>query len=363
MTGLPLFVEFDDLIIMERFSTGGGQSSGLFRCKAPDGEIYLLKTYTDEVQQSLRPMPLQELIMMRGMLGPEERAELDARCAWPRAAVIKDTAINGVLIPPASAEMFETVAGRTKTQTRPRHLEGLARPPDAAGRIGLPYYEIPQKLAILSGYFDTMRWLHDRGYAIGDLQPRNALFSADGARVLLIDCDSCVPLLGTPAFVAQDPEIWKTPGEEAFTIRTDLYKFAWMIVRCVQENLESRTVRRDLLLPAMQGAVCDLLEALCAGADLENASNLLRGKATLWRVLVVGDALYVRNDRSLRARWEPRAVEPAVQRPAVAEEEYFDDGDVMEPAGRRSVLRTMAWVLILLAVFVCVGLLAADQLS
>ncbi|PRX52259.1 hypothetical protein B0I32_1329 [Nonomuraea fuscirosea] len=307
---LPEQVSLSELVLQPGLSGVGGQAMRVVRCLGPDAEEYLYKEYTEEVCEGLRPQPMKDLVSWRRRLTVEERAELDRRCAWPMATVVNGGKIRGILITPAPADMYEDDLG----DPEPRHLDVLARKPDVAFRVGAPYYESPVKLAVLAVFFDTMLWLHRHGYAIGDLHPHNALFSFDGLagepRVLLIDCDSCVPMSGIPAFAPQDPEIWKMPGLQSFGPRSDLYKFGWMVVRCLQENLESVSLQRHTLLAVMRGSTYELLSSICAGQEVPGAAGTLRGKAALWRSLISSQALYVQNDDHTRAFWLPRAVTP-----------------------------------------------------
>ncbi|MEU8148185.1 hypothetical protein [Nonomuraea sp. NPDC048901] len=307
---LPEQVSPSELVLQPGLSGVGGQATRLVRCLGPDAEEYLYKEYTEEACEWLRPQPIKDLVSWRRRLTAEERAELDRRCAWPMATVVDGGRIRGILVVPAPADMYEDDMG----DPEPRHLDVLARRPDIAFRISAPYYESPVKLAVLAVFFDTMLWLHGHGYVIGDLHPHNALFSIDGPdgepRVLLLDCDSCVPMSGTSAFQPQDPEIWKMPGLQSFGPRSDLYKFGWMVVRCLQENLESVSLQRHMLLAVMRGSTYELLNSICAGQEVPGAEQTLRGKAALWRSLISPQVLYVQTDDHTRAFWLPRAVTP-----------------------------------------------------
>lgn len=309
---LPGFVQVDRLVQAGAYASAGGQSTRLTRCVGPDGGEYVLKSYTPEVRESVRPDALAAMTSWRLGLSAADRAELDHRCAWPRAVVMDGHEVQGVLMRPAPVAMFEAVTGRTRTWSLPRHLDALARPESQAGKLGFDYYPVPVKLAVLGRMLHTMLWLHERGYAVGDLQPRNALFSFDGraAEVLLVDCDACVPLSGEPAHTPRDPEAWKAPGSDPFGVRTDMFKFAWLVVRSLQENTVSTTLDPGRLKAVMQSRTCDVLVELCAGRHPSDAVALLRDKASVWPALVTPHALYVQTDDSMRRQWRPGGAPP-----------------------------------------------------
>ncbi|MFA1538500.1 hypothetical protein [Actinomadura monticuli] len=304
---LPVYVQAADLAPVGVLAPPGGQSARLARCIAPDGGEYVFKTYTPEVRGEVRLPALAAMADWRLGLGGDERAELDRTCAWPRSVVMDGRAVQGVLVRPAPAAMFLDANGHSKAWSLPRHLDALARPEAKARKLGFEYYPPPVKLAVLARVLRTMLWLHGHGYAVGDLQPRNALFSFDGATadVLLVDCDACVPLSGEPAHAQRDPADWKAPWPEPFGVRTDLYKFALLVVRSLQENTAAPATDRDRLRAVMQTRTCDVLVELCRGGRPADAVELLRDKASVWPTLVTPRALYVQTDASMRRRWHP----------------------------------------------------------
>ncbi|WP_067804362.1 hypothetical protein [Actinomadura formosensis] len=320
---LPGFVQADRLVHVGAYASAGGQSTRLTRCVGPDGGEYVFKSYTPEVRESVRPDALAAMTSWRLGLSAADRAELDRRCAWPRAVVMDGREVQGVLMRPAPVAMFEVANGRTRTWSLPRHLDALARSEGQARKLGFDYYPAPVKLAVLGRMLRTMLWLHERGYAVGDLQPRNALFSFDGraAEVLLVDCDACVPLSGEPAHAPRDPEAWKAPGSGPFGVRTDMFKFAWLVVRSLQENTVSTALDPGRLRAVMQSRTCDVLVELCAGRHPADAVALLRDKASVWPALVTPHALYVQTDDSMRRQWRPDGAPPATAPPATAARE------------------------------------------
>lgn len=292
----------------------GGQAVGLSRVVVPGGATYLVKRYSEETIGQLRIPRLLDMIRWRRNLSPADRAELDRRCAWPLAAVGTSQRVEGILIAEAPAEMFEHRTSPTGKVTRvPRHLDALIRSPKAAERtaekLGLKkaYYEPPYKLAVLGELLDTVNWLHDRGYAVGDLQPRNAIFTLEPRpQVFLLDCDSCVPLGGEGALPQVDPELYKLPEGQRdvrFDQRSDYYKFALSVVRCIQESAQTWRPDREILSRVMRTELVDTIIECARALPPPEARSRLRGAASVWPRLVSGERMYVSTDATLRQAW------------------------------------------------------------
>jgi hypothetical protein len=310
MTGtiLPPQISVKELIILGDGMDGGGQSTRLHRCLGPDGWPYLFKEYTPESRAKVRPKRLVRMVEWRNGLTPAERDELDWRCAWPRTVVLDADEVQGILIPEAPPEMYE-VTSRNGTQfSKLRHLDILGRRSYGAESQNGVYYDLPVKLAILARYGETMFWLHDHGHAIGDLQPRNALFNVDGSRVFQVDCDACVPLNGRAAFPVMDPLDWKIPNVDDFGVVSDLGKYSWLIVRCLQENFSVRSLDREVLLRVMPTECVEILDRLCVGETITGAEQILRAKTRLWKRLNTPYGAFVQTDGSNSAKWVPLIV-------------------------------------------------------
>ncbi|MEV5408980.1 hypothetical protein AB0K60_09090 [Thermopolyspora sp. NPDC052614] len=330
---LPLIVPTAELNIVDSGPAlrDGGQTDGLRLCVAPDLETYLFKRYNSATAEHVRVPPLLDMIRWRRELPDHERAELDARCAWPIAAVGTPDRVEGILIRLADPAMFERRVAPTGTVTdTPRHLDELARGPERARRIAerygikKAYYEPPYKLAVLGELLDIVTWLHRHGYAVGDLQLRNAVFTIEPRpRVFLLDCDSCVPLEGEGAMPPVDPEQWKLPAEQQgrpFDATSDHYKFAWAVVRCVQETIETWHPDREVLCRVMRSDTVDMLIECARTLPPPGVGERLREAAALWPRMVIGDRMYVSVDDYLKKPWPAgeSAVAAASGEPAVA---------------------------------------------
>ncbi|MEV6862108.1 hypothetical protein AB0M44_14065 [Streptosporangium subroseum] len=292
----------------------GGQTQGLRLCAAPDKERYLYKRYRPETKAELRIDPLLRMIRWRRELPEGERRELDARCAWPIAAVGTAAEVHGVLVRLADDTMFERRTSRTGAIVEaPRHLDELTRSPERAQRISThfeikkAYYEPPYKLAVLGELLETINWLHEHGWAVGDLQLRNAVFTIEPRpRTYLLDCDSCVPLNGPGPMPPVDPEQWKRPVEQQgapFDAKSDYYKFAWAVIRCVQETVETWRPDRAVLCAVMRSDLADTLIECGRTLPPAGTREQLREAAAVWPRLVIGNRLFINADQYTRMPW------------------------------------------------------------
>jgi hypothetical protein len=317
---LPMMVGVRELNITPDLSNGGpilrdgGQTDGLRMCVAPDLRTYLFKRYKAETSNDVHIPALMGMIRWRRELPDAERAALDDRCAWPIAAVGTPERVEGILVNLADRAMFERRTARSGAVTEtPRHLDELTRGPDRAQRISQhyeikkAYYEAPYKLAVLGELLDTVNWLHAHGYAVGDLQLRNAVFTTDPRpKAFLLDCDSCVPLDGEGAMPPVDPEQWKLPAEQQgrpFDATSDYYKFAWAVVRCVQETVETWRPEREVLCRVMRSDLADTLIECGRTLPPPGARERLREAASVWPRMVIGDRLYVSVDDYIKKPW------------------------------------------------------------
>jgi hypothetical protein len=308
MTNPPEVVEEADLTPTPDAETyalrPGGQARSLTSCEVKDVPgRFLFKRYDEETLAGLDKDALLAMVRWRRALPLQDRASLDRRCAWPVAVVWAD-GVTGILIRPAPERMFT----ESRDRLVPRHLDELTRSPERVSALreqyGTRYYEPPYKLAVLGRLLSTVQWLHERGYVVGDLQPRNAVFSVDPVpEVFLLDCDSCVPIGGRGALPEADPEQWKLPAEAGFSPESDYYKFAWAVVRCLQESAEAWSLDEEALTRVLPTRHLRLIRQCLDGAREPVDTARWRAAGESWRWLVTPEHIYVETDSNLREAW------------------------------------------------------------
>ncbi|TDD02309.1 hypothetical protein E1292_23830 [Nonomuraea deserti] len=282
----------------------GGQARSLELCEVSGVPgRFLFKRYDEETLAGLDEEALLAMVRWRRDLPRHDRATLDQRCAWPVAAVRHDR-ITGILIRPAPRQMFVELRDRLV----PRHLDELTRSPERVSALrdhyGTRYYEPPYKLAVLGQLLATVQWLHEQGYVVGDLQLRNAVFTLDPSpAVYLLDCDSCLPVGGRGALAEVDPEQWKLPREGAFTQESDYYKFAWAVVRCLQESAEAWSLDDAALARVLPLRHRRLIRQCLDDSPESVDTERWRAAGESWQWLVTPERIYVETDSNLREAW------------------------------------------------------------
>ncbi|GGL95961.1 hypothetical protein GCM10010129_44780 [Streptomyces fumigatiscleroticus] len=184
---------------------------------------------------------LHDMCCFLGLLSARDRAFLQARLTWPAVMVYQGrrpagpppsanpgTDVVGFLMPrvPGEFELHSPQLGRP----RPQALEYLLNDDAYAARIGL-YVDDGRRLRLLADLARTLDRLHAQRVTVGDLSPKNVMFTLSGqGRCLLIDCDSMryrgrdvLPQVETPG--------WEVPEREKATVASDAYKLGLIALR------------------------------------------------------------------------------------------------------------------------------------
>ena len=102
-----------------------------------------------------------------------------------------------------------------------------------------------------------------------------------------------------------DPEQYKLPGDVPFSRASDYYKFAWMVIRCVQEKSECWEPDTEVLRRVMSASLAERLARTARGEEPEELAEWLRVETATWRRLVVGGRMFVSTDEATRRLWPP----------------------------------------------------------
>ncbi|MEY9995977.1 hypothetical protein ABIE67_008009 [Streptomyces sp. V4I8] len=296
------------------------------------------KEYRPQVRPD--PVALQALAASLFTLDPADQSFLSDRLAWPTAIVYRGRA---PLQLPLSAHSGTTVVGFLMQRVgsefelnsaaiggvKQQGLEFLLNPEAFLQTIGLTLDD-RTRLDLLTDLASTLSRLHKGGVVVGDLSPKNVLFTLDGGpRVLLIDCDSM-------RYRTQDvlPQVetigWSVPESAKATPASDTYKFGLIAARLFNQDqvstdlgplrgvaadvadLAQRSTQSD---PARRPALAEWLH------PLEQARNRTQpGKRTT-----------VNAPRPSTPRPAPRPAPPATPRPVGPAAPAFPGGT--GPAG------------------------------
>ena len=167
--------------------------------------------------------------------------------AWP-CAIVEDADTPTGFVMPAIPEQFfislSTVKGVSSTTAEFQHLLNAASVL-AARDIGI---DEAQRYALLREVASGLAFVHKHGVCIGDISPKNLLFSlSPHEAVYFIDCDA-VRVNGVSALPQVETPGWAVPaGEELATIYSDTYKLGLLALRLLAGDQD---VKNPQYIPA-----------------------------------------------------------------------------------------------------------------
>ena len=141
-------------------------------------------------------------------------------------------------VPPAYYFDFQK---QTKgTERKPSDMAFLLNSDDYVRRAGITVSE-QDRLALLGSLAAALSRLHALGTVVGDLSPKNVLFSLGSSpSCFLIDCDA-VQLRGVTVLDQVETPDWEAPaGETRATQATDSYKLGLLAIRLFARDQSSR---------------------------------------------------------------------------------------------------------------------------
>ena len=219
-----------DLGLGEQLGRGG--QGTVYRVTSRIGLVY--KEYRPEVLPELDAGALAAMVdLRRGARADAADARwLDEATAWPSALVEDEGATRGFLMPAVPDRFRFDYRGLTSAADRRlANFEYLLNEDAYVGGVGLAVSD-RDRIALLHDLAGTLIRLHRMGIAVGDLSPKNLLFTTSPrAECFLIDCDG-MRLAGASVLPQAETPDWRLPGaEERATAAGDAYKFALLAVR------------------------------------------------------------------------------------------------------------------------------------
>jgi hypothetical protein len=331
---------------------GGGGQGDVYH--APKARINFaasvaFKEYKPAWRRSVDFGALEAMATFLGGRSFDEGSEIVARVAWPTKVVTDAGAPVGFLMPEVADEFRISVRLPSGKQDRPlAGLQLLLNSDDFLHRRGIAITERDRYL-LLAEIAESLALLHRYDIAVGDLSPKNVLFSlTPSSRCFFVDADamrmagrSALPQAETP-----DWEISTVSSEELATAATDRYKLGLLVLRLLAGDQSTRDPS------ALPGSVPSTVRGLIVGALV--ASSASRPAAADWlaplRAAASGAKTTV-TAQSPVASTRPQAVLPVVApapaRPAATRAAYVASGSANRgglPWTRLAVLGLVAVV-------------------
>ena len=243
------------------------------------------KEYSPAVLPLLDRAALDACVRLLGGLSADDGRWLCEKTAWPAALIGRQGQVTGFLmraVPDRFRFTLRTLtaqggsggagaAGSGGTE-RLATMEFLLNDDAYVGGVGLSVSDT-DRLLLLADLAATMHRLHRLGVAIGDVSPKNLLFSL-GAQpeCFLIDCDA-MRVRGATALPQAETPDWQVPaGEERATAAGDVHKLGLLAVRLFARD---QTTTDLAALAAISPALGDL-----ARASLERDPSLRPSPST-----------------------------------------------------------------------------------
>ncbi|MFJ4651178.1 hypothetical protein ACIP5Y_07875 [Nocardia sp. NPDC088792] len=221
----------------------------------------VFKEYDAALRPQLDTAALAAMVTMLFELTATEGEWLCERAAWPAAIVEREGRVCGFLmraVPDRFRFDLQSLSGTATATRRLANVEYLLNDDTYSAGIGLAITDA-DRLALLTELAGILTRLHRLGIVVGDLSPKNLLFSTTpDAACFLLDCDA-MRLHGNSVLPQAETPDWQLPsGEEKATAFGDVYKFGLLAVRLFDR---SQTTTDPTALAATSTALGDLARA------------------------------------------------------------------------------------------------------
>ncbi|MYW05775.1 hypothetical protein [Streptomyces sp. SID3343] len=219
------------------------------------GVVY--KEYGADVLPELDAAALASRVDLLGTLSAAEGRWLCDKTAWPATVVEHQGRACGFLmreVPDRFRFAYRSLSATAGTE-RLANLEYLLNDDAYVAGIGLTISD-RDRLDLLTDLATTLTRLHRIGVTVGDLSPKNLLFTTDPRpECFLIDCDA-MRLAGATVLPQVETPDWQIPaGEEKATRATDVYKFGLLAIRLFARD---QAVGDPAVLSVLSPALGDL---------------------------------------------------------------------------------------------------------
>jgi hypothetical protein len=199
-----------------------------------------LKTYSSALNRHVDTAVLERIVAFPRQLNEEDSGWLHATTAWPMVIAEDRGMVRGFLmrtIPEAYYFGFRTAPGGAIR--KPAETAYLLNSDAYVASTGLVVSD-RDRLALLASVASVLSRLHALGVTVGDLSPKNLLFSLHPVTsCFMIDCDAMCVRGDNVLHQVQTPDWEVPPGEATATPAADAYKFALLAIRLFARDQSS----------------------------------------------------------------------------------------------------------------------------
>lgn len=206
---------------------GGGGQANVYEVRNRQATVFKKYHVTKVNAPALRRL----LRVPEEMTAPEA-TRLRTLTSWPRAAVLASLSgsVTGFLMDRVPEPFTFSARGRSKLN----ELQFLIYPPRPAWSAAVAEVNDGKRVAVALELARLVEFLHVHEVVIGDISPRNVLWSVSPVpAVYLIDADGCRASGSHPVTPQLDTPGWQDPRRTAAaaTLDSDRYKLALAVVR------------------------------------------------------------------------------------------------------------------------------------
>jgi serine/threonine protein kinase len=230
-------IQRDSLGVLTEIGQGG---RGVV-CRAPNLKTKFAASmvYKEHRTETLAGIDLAALATMSALLEDSlshaQAERLISIAAWPCALVEIGGAPTGFVMP--------TIPEKFLVSSSTAAFQHLLDRPAVLVRRGIEIDDA-QRYSLLREVASALAFLHRHGACVGDISPKNLLFSlTPHAAVYFIDCDA-MRINGISALPQMETPGWETAaGDELATIYSDAYKLGLLALRLLAGDRDTKSLQ------------------------------------------------------------------------------------------------------------------------
>lgn len=198
------------------------------------------KKYKPDTLSTLNPEALQAMPDLVDDMVPENQRRLIAIAAWPCAVVTSGGATTGFVMPAIPDQFFIPIQTVKGTTSAPAEFQHLLNEQSYLEARGIEIDDL-QRYSLLRELASDLAFLHENGICVGDMSPKNLLFSlAPRPAVYFVDCDA-MRVNGVSALAEVETNGWEVvSGERIATTYSDTYKLGLLALRLLTGDQDEK---------------------------------------------------------------------------------------------------------------------------
>jgi eukaryotic-like serine/threonine-protein kinase len=226
-------IERDRLGALTKIGQGGqGVVYGAPNVKIKFASSMVYKEYKPQTRAEIDFTALAAMpALVEQSLSYAQAEQLVSIAAWPCAMVEEAGTPTGFVMPAIPQEFFLALTTAKGSSSSAGEFQHLLNHPSVLAARGITIDEA-QRYSLLRETASGLAFLHKHGVCVGDISPKNLLFSlAPHPAVYFIDCDA-MRINGVSVLRQVETPGWQVPaGEELATVYSDTYKLGLLALR------------------------------------------------------------------------------------------------------------------------------------